>query len=431
MKVKKTVTPRWKRKNSSSSLETRRSRRSKITFIIACMLLLAHTGFSQINIDSLLQHQPQSQSYLIDKARNVLIDAFVQNDKQKVQELHRYLLDNFDQNNYVTLFPGEQILLYAWSGDFERMLQCIKELNEEYIAQMRKKIMPISDNNFYQTAKERVQQESETILDNLQSSSLTQEEKDFTAIYLHYFLISNENRDTTIRKINSDTRTFITTYPNSEYIKLFDSYELKPANWGWGIGVDFGYNLKTGSFSEYFKNGGFIDLYIDVAYKKIMITTGLGGTFGNARKDIVLSKDVILPQKMSGGGVTNFYLSLGYRFFDNKRVIVTPIAGIGSSWIKMGTTKEREDDPALKQFDHSYGLTANFGVMADIRLDKMKNLLGQNFADPSFFAIRLSYRFLYNNLTHTPIIYNGNMHTITVGFNLFGRMTNRVNYEHK
>ena len=242
-------------------------------FLTTCMLLSVHTSFSQIDMDSLLQNQPPSQLEIIDKARTLLMDAFVQNDKQKVQELRRYLSENFDSNSYVTLFPAEKTLLFAWSGDFENMLQYAKEADSAYIAQMQKKIMPAYANNFYQTAKKQVQQELEVILSNLQVSSLMQEEKDFATIYLHYFLITNENYDTTVCKINTDTRKFITTYPNSEYIKLLDSYELKPSNWGWGLGVNFGYSAKTGTFSNSFKNGGAMDLYIDIAYKKVMITT--------------------------------------------------------------------------------------------------------------------------------------------------------------
>ena len=407
-------------------------KRIKITFFSTCMLLLVHTGFAQINVDSLLRNQPSSQLDMIGKARTLLMDAFVQNDKPKVQELHRYLSENFDEDNYVTLFISEKIFLFAWSGDFEDMLQYAKEVDSTYIAQMRKKIMPTYANNFYQTAKERVLQELETILDNLQSSSLTQEEKDFATIYLHYYLVDNYktdgNFDTIVRKINTDTREFITAYPNSEYIELLDSYELEPSKWAWGLGVNFGYSAKTGSFSNSFNNGGAIDLYIDVAYKKVMITMGLLGVFGNVREDIIMSDGSVLPKNASGS-VTNPYLSLGYRFLEDKRFIITPIAGIGTARINPGAEKDRKENPALEQFDYSYGLTTSFGIMTDIRLDKMKRVQGQNFAFPSFYGVRLSYKYSYNTLKHAPTFYDGNVHTITVGICTFIRGMTRVKYK--
>ena len=406
-------------------------KQNKITFLTTCMLLLVHACFSQINVDSLLQNQPPSQLEIIDKARTLLMDAFVQNDKPKVQELYKYLSENFDRDNYVTLFPAEKTLLFAWSGDFENMLQYAKEADSAYIAQMQKKIMPTYANNFYQTAKERIEQVLEVILNNLQASSLTQEEKDFATIYLHYFLVNyriDENFDTIVCKINTDTRKFITAYPNSEYIKLLDSYELKPSNWGWGLGANFGYSAKTGTFSNSFKDGGAMDMYIDITYKKVMITTGVLLTSGRVREDILMSEGSILP-KGTNGSMYYLYLSLGYRFFNDKRLIVTPIAGIGTTSLNPGSDKERKENPALKQFDHSYGLTANFGIMTDIRLGKMKRMPGQNFIDPSFYTIRLSYKFLYNNLKDTPNFCNGNLHTITVGINFFMRQANRVKYK--
>jgi hypothetical protein len=392
------------------------------------MLMLAHTSFSQTNVDSLFLDQ-QSQLNLIDKTRSLLIDAFVQNDKQKVQELHRYLSENFDQNNYITLLPVEKTLLFAWSGDFENMLQYAEEADSEYFAQIRTKIRPNFNNNFYQTIKNRVQQELEVILNDLQFSFLTQEEKDFAAIYLHYYLITKESYDTIVRTINTDTRKFIETYPDSEYMKLLESYELKPSDWGWNFGVNFGYSVKTGNLSNYFnKHDGAMDLYIGIAYKKIMAIIGLWGAFGRVQKDIIISDELVLPKGISAS-VDNLYLSFGYRFFDDKRFIITPIAGIGTAFVNPGTQKDREDNPTLKQFNYSYSLTTNFGLMTDIRLGKMKKIPGQNFAEPSFCAVRLGYRFSYNNITQAPTHYNGNLHNITVGILLHGRSIKSVKYK--
>jgi len=408
----------------------------KVIFILTYMLLSATVSFSQINVDEMMWHQPQSQLYLIEQTRNLLIDAFVQNDKQKVQELHRRLIEDFDNKNYVTLFPNEQILLFAWSSDFENMLQCIHQFDKEYYEQMRKKIMPTrtdyyyhsrTTNNFYPTLLEKVRQESETILDKIQLSILTQEEKDFISIYLHYYLESNENSDVIIRKINADSRHFIETYPQSEYIQLLNSHEYKPANWGWGGGMIFGYAAKTGLFSSHLKNSATVDFNFDVVYKKINLTAGFIFSFGKVREEISKSNEMILPRKTSSTMIIP-YLSFGYRFFDDRRIIVTPLAGIGTSWIEFGSDKDRKDNPTLEEFKYSYGLTANFGIMADIRLDKMGKISGHDFAEPTFFAVRLSYKFWYNKLRYVPTIYNGNLHTITAGFTLFERHIKRVKY---
>lgn len=403
-------------------------KQTTIILLTIYVLLLTHTSFSQPT-DSLVSGQSQSQSDIIGNVRTILIDAFVQNDKQRVQELHRYLSENFDQDNYLTLFPAEKILLFAWSGDFKSMLYHIKEVDSIYIARMQTKITPISTNNFYKTLKNRVQQESDVIFSNLQSSFLTQEEKDFATIYLHYYLITDENYNTTVPIINTITRKFIKTYPNSEYIKLLDSYELKLSNWGWGYAMNFGYSAKTGDFSKYFhKNDGVMDLSIDATYKRVMANMGFSVAFGKVQEDIILSNDLVLPKNISASQI-NFYLSFGYRFFDNKRFILTPIAGIGCAWINPGSESERKENPSLEQFNYSYGLTTNIGIMTDIRFGRITRVPGQNFFYPSFFAMRLSYKFFHHNLKETPIHYNGNLHTITAGFSLYGKRIKSVKYK--
>jgi hypothetical protein len=240
---------------------------------------------------------------------------------------------------------------------------------------------------------------------------------------------TNEDYETIIYKINTNTKTFIATYPDSEYIKLLESYELEPSKWGYGVGVNFGYSAKIGDISKFFsKNDGAMDLYIDIAYKNYLATTGIFSAFSNAREDIIREDGVILPKDISAN-IINFYLSFGYRFFDDKRIKITPIAGIGTARINPGSEQDRKDNSELKQFNYSYGLTTNFGIMADIRLGKMKNIPGQNFINPTFYGVRVSYKFFHNNLMDVPTLYNGNLHTITVGVNFFIRSTNQVKYK--
>lgn len=418
------------------------------------MLLLAYTGFAQINVDSLLQAQPPSKIDVIAKARAMLIDAFMAGDKQKVQELHSYIAEKFEHDEYIALFPAEQELLFAWYGDFESLVAYIQKADSAYFAQLSKKIMPPYTNNFYQTLEGHVQQSFESILSSLQASPLTQEEKDFVAIFLQYFWLTDEDIryyayspyymntqlysvvgvrhdrvDSLIRPINIATRKFIAAYPASTYIKSLSSYELKPSDWGLGFAVNFGYAAKTGDFSKSFKNDGNFDFNIDVAYQKYIATMGIMATFGNARKDIVKSSSLVLP-KDTITKIYNLYWSLGYRFFDDKRIIITPMLGIGTTWINPGTTAGRKHDPVLKDFDYSYGLTTNFGVAADIRLGKIRKVVGQDFVRPSYTALRLGYKFSLNNISkHAPTFYDGNLHTVTVGIYFFGRSVKPVRYK--
>jgi len=53
--------------------------------------------------------------------------------------------------------------------------------------------------------------------------------------------------------------------------------------------------------------------------------------FTSVRKDIVLNESV-LPVGTSANFLS-LYLSLGYRFFEGKRIMLTPVAGIGYAWV--------------------------------------------------------------------------------------------------
>ncbi|MDR0436958.1 MAG: hypothetical protein LBH22_01505 [Bacteroidales bacterium] len=413
--------------------------RSKIIVLITCVFLSGHTGFSQINIDSILREQPPSNIELIGRARGMSIDAFVRGDKQEVRKIHHYLFENFENSEFVALFPEEQILLFAWSGDFESLLHYIPKLTTDYHMQIRNKIQPISTNNFIQIARKQVGQELEAILDNLQMSSLSQEQKDFVSIYLRYPLVGNLyygyyyfvreiNYDAIIRQINADTRTFLATYPNSEYINFLKSYELELNDWGFWLGMSAGYSLKTNNLSDYIKSFVSVEIFLEVMYKKYMVGLGFFMIDSRARENIIKQEGWVLPKDTSVN-MNNFYLSFGYKFFENKRVEITPTAGIGTTWMQVGTSESRKRNPELKHFNYSYGLTTSLGVSADIRLTEMLKIPGQDLVYPPWARLRVSYKFSYNTLKQNiPVFYNGNLHTIAVGICIGGKGVRRINY---
>jgi hypothetical protein len=424
-------------------------KRSRNIVLTICFCLLKNTSFSQTNIDRLLREQPPSDIELIDRARAMLIYAFEQNDRQDVRELHQYLSSNFDEDIYVTLFPDERILLSAWTGDFENMLRSIYKTPG--LSRYRShrfdppKIMPRPSNDVYETAKERLFKEFDIIIENVQTSSLSQEQKDFLAIYLHYYLLQENrrysgphggryfypvvNNDSLIRKVNADTRKFIATYPNSQYIIFLKSYEMKMSDWGGGFGVNIGYSEFTGNLSEHFKNTASIDIYLEMLYKKYVMALEFFSVLGGKNRQDIEHNGFILPKDTSIN-IPNVYVSLGYKFFENKRIELIPMAGIGTSWIRPSLTDEqKKQNPDLKQFNYWYGLTASLGISADIRLDRMDRVPGHDFAYPSFWMMRISYKFSYNTLRQNiPTFYNGNIHTISVGFRIGGKDIEPVRY---
>jgi hypothetical protein len=234
--------------------------------------------------------------------------------------------------------------------------------------------------------------------------------------------------DTIVSKINTDTRIFISTYPNSDYIDLFESYEREITDWGGGLGFNVGYSATTGGFSDYFNHNVTPDIYVVLLYKKYVMDLGFSSVLGKNREEIVNSDGFILPKDTSISA-NNLYLSLGYTFFEHKRVEVVPMAGIGTTWVRVASPNGRKEDPELKEFNYWYGLTAFFGIATDIRFGPIRRMPGQNFNYPSITTMRISYKFSYNTLKQDiPTFYDGNFHTISAGFRIAGKGIRQVKY---
>ncbi len=386
------------------------------------LVVFAVSAHAQISIDSMLMRQPETKSELINKARNVIIDALDANDRAKVKELQRYLNANYEKSSYVALYPSENILLYYWCTDYDSILAYVGRA-DTLAKQVTEKSHPTAARDLYSLLHNKIIKNKLEADSSISASSRPEEQKEFLHLCLDYYLIDaysmpEKTLDSALRKLRTEVKQFKDTYPNSVYKEHITVKGQEWSKWGITMGMGGGYGAYTGRLTSDFNNIGAMFISFGASYKNLAAEWNifLGGS--DTKKEIV--KQGVPWIKGSYASYVGTSLTVGWRFFERSRILITPFTGIGASNVSPSEPDEK-DFPALKDVDYTFGPIVPLGVHADLRLGKMKNVFGQNLVAPSFYTLRLSYTFNYQGFSSVPSDFSGNMHLVTLGFAIFGR----------
>jgi len=224
----------------------------KILFIT---LILSATFINAQNedIEKRILNYDDSKSTIISKGRNMLIDKFIEKDIESVKEIRRYLMEDVENKNYISLYPVENWLILYWTNEYNDLLDDIKSLDSLRMAEYDAKIQPNKD-LLYLKLKEASVENAETIKSQINESGLSSEYKMFLTLNYENLIADVQADEYIIDKLNNSAEIFLSAYPNSEYTDFTRKhirYKLMTSDWGFGYEFYLGYGIFTGSLSDH------------------------------------------------------------------------------------------------------------------------------------------------------------------------------------
>lgn len=186
----------------------------------------------------------------------------------------------------------------------------------------------------------------------------------------------------------------------------------KLSNWSYGFGMFSGYNILSNDLSDKFKNFISFGGSASIEYNNAVIMS-IGLVYGPSKT----KEDIMLNEKIwNKNSRANFYrveVYLGHAVFDSKPLKIIPILGVSFDDIK---TKE----PNPYDFDYEDTLLHEkvqfsedsffLGLILDI---KTANNYSSN--PKSYGAIRIKYSYLMTDFENKYNMFDGNIHSITLG----------------
>lgn len=384
--------------------------------------------FTYAQTDSIRIHNPVSvefKSEAIEKSRRMLLDKFIENNMYGVMTEVNYLM-GLDDENYIALYPQEFWLLSYWMKDYNAVLKTIATPDSVMVPSKVKRIPPAND---YLTTKliERSKDKESSLIDDINSASLTTEEKDLLMIVLKYLNEGLGYVHPRQEELNLLADQFLTNYASSPYagfVKKHIRLKMEPTNSGTGYTIQAGTLLLAGNAKEYFKNHTMIGFGIDALHNKWLFQLNMGFAFGKTIADMPVA-DVTWPagSKTFGGHID---LAAGYYLLDQQKISMAPYVSVGV--FGLPSNADFEKNPELKEAGIKTNIAGTIGFITDFRLStKQKNAYSMYWNNiTQTTALRLTYGYLLTPERNKYTDLGGSIHKITLGIAIMSRKNKRV-----
>ena len=378
--------------------------------------------FSNVCLAQNIEFNQLSKMEQIEKIRSLLLDAIIENDLIKIESLYYSLLD-FNNSNYISVYPGEEWLISYLLLDYEKVLNGIKTYNLGFENTLYTKVHPDED-FIFQKLKEQISSQLLLIKNQIRTSEFNSEQKEFLELNLDYLLTEVNYLNDNQTELNGLANNFLSRYPKSEYenyIREYVRYEMKVSKWGLGFEFFSGYGSFTNDLADKFKDNIPIGVAFDISYQNIVLYLrdyiGFSRTvdsisFGSGTWRKNAQVRVFLPEA-----------SIGYNLIDNDLIKMAPFAGISSTHVSP-TDHDREKYPEYDDVGLNFTTTFTYGVNLDLKIGSGSGLIVGG-PEKSYWFIRLRYAYNQPQYSKKYNGFNGDFHYITIGFGGFGSKLKR------
>ena len=376
--------------------------------------LLQMKVFSQtdsIEIPDFYSQQPVSEK--ITHYRSLLLDNIIADNKTKAKELFYYILQKLDDNHYLALYPDEKWLVSYFLRDFGMITSEITLIDSLYVSKLNNKVRPAED-QLYRILLQKVDQNKENIIDEIKASTLLSgEDQDFLFLLLQTYTVENAQDNQEILNRKSDK--FLTEYPKSKYsgyIRNYIRYEYAQKGFSWGCELYSGAVIFGNKTSEYLSDGATFGAGILWGIYKFQINTRAVFVFSKLKNDITYNNVIWHKDERAQAMIGE--LSLGYLFYAGKKIIVSPVLGLG--WLLVNPYEnDKKKNPDLEDIEIDSYASPLFGI--DLSWEFYhKNYFNYNFNKNMFAFYSLNVRYVFQPVSF-PNKYNylnGFVHSISL-----------------
>lgn len=394
-----------------------------ILVILLCFSIHSYSQFDSLKSEILSYED--TTAVTIKKGRKLLLESFQKNDRSKVQQIITYLTKQVENEDYLALYPIEQEMINYWLGQYNEVDSEVQKYTDFYLTKNEKKLRPQTDLLFEKIKAYMKDHEKEQI-SQIERSKLSEEQKSFLKINLT-FLSSDYKRSAPLQDtLNDLTSDFIAKYPHSKYetyLREQIRWAFKPSKWGYGFEFFTGYGVFTKTLSQQFQNSIPIGVAFEFMYKKYALYLRDYIGFSHIKEDLPFQ-----AATWSKGKQARVYLpelSVGYVCTKSDKLKVIPFVGISSTDITP-TSKDQSDYQGYSDIGWTFTTTYTVGLNVDIRISKVNTLLvRRQRIEKSYSFLKVRYAYNAPQFQNKYAGLNGDMHYLTIGFGIFGRMYNR------
>jgi hypothetical protein len=320
-----------------------------------------------------------SKSDVISKSRRLLIQDFTDGNRQAVAQTLRYLAAQIDDEYHVSLRNDERYLLMYWVGDYTDILMNITQAAEDTLLRPFPSVYP-TDHALAAILVQGIRDSYyEAIVADYEGMHFSPDTEDFLRLFLDYLL-----QTASVDERNRRSDAFVERYPDSPLLpatRRFISYKLVSGDFQFDVAFGGGVHFASGPVTDWFGQGGGIDMDMHFHYKRFRLGLSVISSFGKIKQDIALpgGLDWREGQQIE---VDKVAIHAGFRVLDYRRLDVTPFAGISFNAASHPYNAQR-DASELKKLKLETSLSPVVGVDINIKLTQMNAYSSGYFSHPA------------------------------------------------
>ena len=298
------------------------------TVFLFCLLLVISANLNGQTDTTKIRNVtlPLSNTELIAKYRNLILDNVIANDKVKTNELFKAAIEKYDNEYFSAFYPSEKWILCFWLKDYDLIINESLKTDSLSYEKKNKRIRPNND-QLFEILTQTLENRKDEFRQELATSALKDEEKSFLELILKTLTTTyNQNYQETI---NSAATSFLTSYPDnrfSVYTRNFVRFGYKPKGFSFGMELYSGASILSGGTLNYFNSGAILGVGFIWGFGNFQVNSRAAFIFSRLKSDIPTGNNI-----WSKGEKAELFtpeLSVHYVFKVDKKTTISPILGL-------------------------------------------------------------------------------------------------------
>lgn len=349
-------------------------------FITIILLIITGNLFAQTDIKNQIIAFTDSTEIMIRNGRKLILEKTVTGNHQEALETLNYLKNNVD-NNYVILYPSEELLFSLATSNFELFLYNAKNFNNL----MEGKTKAIQTDEIGIPLQEYIFQEMDLIKKDLANSKISEENQQFIQLYFNYY----EGIDKLT--VNKSIKNYKKTYPNTEYdyflneLKQYSSTSY--INFSIGYGREFLNGNISNSFDSHFQIMSLeFEGFVNQTYFSLFMNGSVGKIY--SKIDMPVLKTDLIQKAGDEAFSLKYGVKLGRSWYSNKTFNAFSYLSLGGYQMNAQQSNFENSDSTTK-YKLSDSFFTGVGTACDIVLKNFlaantKEKIGSVFIRPNF-----------------------------------------------
>ncbi len=350
----------------------------KSKFIFIAFLIMLSTNFVRAQIVDEIKSYVDSNEFILNNGRKMLMQKVTEKDYLKVKEIYEYLNTLNLPNNFAAFDYTEELTINLFLADWDKLATLLKGYKEKSSQQVYPEVPEIYSVIYY-----NVKSNSDSLSGICQNSVIDDESKELIQIILH--LYKNEVTDSAY---NSMLEAFQEKYKPSRYKDFIDNY-LPEKNIEIFLGLSLGSGIvfTTNNLAKSFKPGGTINFSFDLLTHNLYSSAYIN--FANLKLrepfSAVTDYDSLAFEENEAFMFIDFGVRAGYIIAHRKNFQIAPFVSLSGSFLESKRYSTEYNDEEYRIYD---SFVFGGGIYTEVKLKEFNNNPLGNITSRSYISIK-------------------------------------------